>query len=93
MTDEEHARKYAEESISLAVSMTNPMAETIARMSCLYGLTYKNDKIKQLQKQLEQAKKLLNAFLDFESACMENGITIAKDIREQAEQFLKEIEK
>ena len=41
-------------------------------------------------KQIEQAKKLLNAFLDFESVCMENGIKIADDIREQAEQFLKE---
>ena len=37
-------------------------------------------------------RELLNAFLDFESACMENGITIAKDIREQAEQFIKENE-
>lgn len=59
MTDEEHARKYAEESISLAVSMTNPMAETIARLSCLYGLTYKNDEIKKLKEQLEQANNRL----------------------------------
>lgn len=38
----------------------------------------------------KQAKKIIDAFLDFESACMENGMTIAKDIREQAENFIKE---
>lgn len=41
---------------------------------------------------LIKAKNLINAFLDFESACMENGMTIAKDIREEAEEFLKEAE-
>ena len=40
--------------------------------------------------QLEVAKKIINAFLDFESACMENGIKIADNIREQAEQFIGE---
>lgn len=33
----EEARKYAEQSISLAVSMTNPKAETIARYAYMAG--------------------------------------------------------
>lgn len=46
--------------------------------------------IKELWEQLEQAKEIINVFLDFESVCMENGIKIADDIREKAENFLKE---
>ena len=56
MTDEEHARKYARESISLAISMYNPKAEDIAFFACLYGLTYKNDEIKELKQQIEKMK-------------------------------------
>ena len=56
MTDKEHAKKYAEESISLAISMYNPKAEDIAFSACLYGLTYKNDKIKELKQQIEKMK-------------------------------------
>lgn len=56
MTDEEHARKYASESISLAISMYNPKAEDIAFFACLYGLTYKNDEIKELKQQIEKMK-------------------------------------
>lgn len=52
LSDIEHAKKYAEESTSLAISMFNPKAEEIAKWACLYGLTYKNDKIKELQKQI-----------------------------------------
>ena len=44
----------------------------------------------ELWDKIEQAKKIINAFLDFESVCMENGIKIADDIREKAENFLKE---
>lgn len=56
LTDIEHAKKYAEESTSLAISMHNPKAEEIAKWACLYGLTYKNDKIKKLQEENEQLK-------------------------------------
>lgn len=56
MTDEEHARKYASESISLAISMYNPKAEDIAFFACLYGLTYKNNEIKELKQQIEKMK-------------------------------------
>ena len=56
MTDKEHAKKYAEESISLAISMSNPKAEDIAFFACLYGLTYKNPKIKELEQQIEKMK-------------------------------------
>lgn len=57
MTDIEHAKKYAEDSISLATSMMNPHAESIAEYACLYGLTYKNDEIDKLKEENEQLKK------------------------------------
>ena len=56
MTDIEHAKKYAEESISLAISMYNPKAEIIAETACLYGLTYKNKRIVDLEAQNELIK-------------------------------------
>lgn len=56
MTDIEHVKKYAEDSISLAISMYNPKAEMIAEYACLYGLTYKNDEIDKLKKENEQLK-------------------------------------
>jgi len=61
MTDIEHAKKYAEESISLAISMSNPKAEVIAENACLYGLTYKNKRIADLEAQIE---KMLHTFID-----------------------------
>lgn len=61
MTDIEHAKKYAEESISLEISMTNPKAEAIAESACLYGLTYKNKRIAELKAQIE---KMLHTFID-----------------------------
>lgn len=102
MTDEEHARKYAEESISLAISMTNPMAETIASLSCLYGLTYKNDEINKLKKQVEQAKKIIKIFLQLRNGnvsecCRDKECPcdnpVCENINEQAEQFIREVEK
>lgn len=63
MTDIEHAKKYAEESISLAISMYNPKAEIIAETACLYGLTYKNE-------QLTKAKELLLELYDCIPASM-----------------------
>lgn len=82
MTDIEHAKKYAEESISLAISMYNPKAEIIAETACLYGLTYKND-------QLTKAKDLLERFLGLGNLWDLD----CKDyfpLRKEAEQFLKE---
>ena len=52
MTDIEHAKKYAEESISLAISMYNPKAEMIAETACLYGLTYNKEQIDILSKHI-----------------------------------------
>ena len=57
MTDIEHAKKYAEESISLAISMYNPKAEVIAETACLYGLTFRNKQIAELERKLEQTEK------------------------------------
>lgn len=57
MTDIEHAKKYAEDSISLAISMHNPKAEIIAEYACLYGLTYKNDEIDKLKKENEKLRQ------------------------------------
>ena len=59
MTDIEHAKKYAEESISLATSMYNPKAEVIAETACLYGLTFKNKQITDLEDKLANADYLL----------------------------------
>ena len=56
MTDIEHAKKYAEESISLAISMYNPKAEIIAETACLYGLTFKNERIAELEKENAELK-------------------------------------
>ena len=76
LTDVEHAKKYAEESISLAISMYNPKAEEIARMACLYGLTYKNNKIKELQEEIKACK--------FAMAMSEK---VEKQLREQIEKM------
>ena len=56
MTDIEHAKKYAEESISLAISMYNLKAEIIAETACLYGLTFKNERIAELEKENAELK-------------------------------------
>ena len=62
MADIEHAKKYAEESISLAISMYNPKAEIIAETACLYGLTYKNEQIEQLEKENTSLKDALEGY-------------------------------
>lgn len=83
MTDIEHAKKYAEESISLAISMYNPKAEIIAETACLYGLTYKSD---QLTKAKKIIKNLLTLSMPIDYAkCPGPLQKIA-----EAEQFLKE---
>jgi hypothetical protein len=83
MTDIEHAKKYAEESISLATSMYNPRAEKIAELACLYGLTYKNE---QLTKAKEIIKKLIEAIHIWDCKNLE-------EVEAEAEQFLNEVEK
>ena len=85
MTDIEHAKKYAEESISLAISMYNPKAEIIAETACLYGLTYKNE-------QLTKAKEIIGAFITLDYIQLSPSDRIV-DLRDKAEQFIKEIEK
>ena len=55
-----HKAQHAEDSISLVTSMSNPQAESIAMYSCLYGLTFKNEKIKKLR------KKLFDILTDYE---------------------------
>ena len=55
MTDIEHAKKYAEK-ISLTISMYNPKAEIIAENACLYGFTYKNKRIADLEAQIKKMK-------------------------------------
>lgn len=54
MTDIEHAKKYAER-IRLT-SMYNPKAEIIAETACLYGFTYKNKRIADLEAQIKKMK-------------------------------------
>lgn len=44
------------------------------------------------KKRIATAKKLLNHFLDFESAAQENGHKINDSIRQQAESFVEEEE-
>ena len=84
MTDIEHAKKYAEESISLAISMYNPKAEIIAETACLYGLTYKNE-------QLTKAKELLKRYVPYRQITDSKAY---KDLAEETEQFLNsEVEK
>jgi hypothetical protein len=83
MTDAEIAKKYAEDKISLAVSMYNPRAESIAETACLYGLTYKN-------KQLAKAKEIIKTFLGFAEAfgyspSMDKFITEAEQFIENSE--------
>ena len=88
MTDIEHAKKYAEESISLAISMYNPKAEIIAETACLYGLTYKNE-------QLTKAKDLLERLLI--TSCNSDVLNLLPNcsevlrVRVEAEQFLSEV--
>ena len=92
MTDAEIAKKYAEDKISLAVSMYNPGAESIAETACLYGLTYKN---KQLAGAKEIILKLYNAGRDVlmcraEEKAYDNLDEAISD--KSIEQFLKEVE-
>lgn len=68
MTDTEHARQFAQDSISLATSMTNPQAESIAMYSCLHGLTFKKKEIKKLR------KKLFDILADYEIGNYDNNI-------------------
>lgn len=83
MTDIEHAKKYAEESINLAISMYNPKAEIIAETSCLYGLTFKN-------KQIAKAKEIIKGLLDL---LLEEGYkTKFHNEMKEAEQFIKDSE-
>jgi hypothetical protein len=72
MTDIEHAKKYAEESISLAISMYNPKAEIIAETACLYGLTFKNERITELEKENAELKSKVDLSIDCEKA-QKNG--------------------
>lgn len=67
MTDIEHAKQFALDSISLAASMTNPEAESIAMYSCLYGLTFKNQQIKKLR------EKLFNLLSEYEIGNYDNN--------------------
>ena len=85
MTDIEHAKKYAEESISLATSMYNPRAEKIAELACLYGLTYKNE-------QLTKAKKIISEFVEWANWQGNSKCPSFKSIQNKAEQFLKDSE-
>lgn len=84
MTDIEHAKKYAEESISLATSMYNPRAEKIAELACLYGLTYKNE---QLNKAIKHLKDLA-----YVVELGKNELATARILAE-AKKFLNEVEK
>jgi hypothetical protein len=84
MTDIEHAKKYAEESISLATSMYNPRAEKIAELACLYGLTYKNE-------QLTKAKEIIKELVEWANWQGSNCPNF-KNIQDKAEQFLKDNE-
>lgn len=68
MTDIEHARQFALDSISLATSMTNPQAESIAMYSCLHGLTFKKQKIKKIR------KKLFDILVGYEIGNYDNNI-------------------
>ena len=86
MTDIEHAKKYAEESISLAISMYNPKAEIIAETACLYGLTFKNERIAELEKENAELKEALkndkvckcSHYFNFKD--LEKQLTKAKDL-------------
>lgn len=91
MKDEEHARKYARESISLAISMYNPKAEDIAFFACLYGLTYKNNEIKELEQQVEKAVEIIREL----GGIVREGVTChfltdCGEILYRATTFLKE---
>lgn len=102
LTDVEHAKKYAEESISLAISMSNPEAENIAKWSCLYGLTYKNDKIKELQEENEQLKikldeakeiiKMLHSDCYSITECEDTNLGLWEDDLAKAEAFINKKE-
>ena len=82
--------KATSEYIRFLLQENNRLEEELAKMTSVAN-HQQSCNMKRYFK-LEQAKKIINAFLDFESVCMENGIKIADDIREQAEQFLKETE-
>ena len=47
-------------------------------------------KNKELEKEIAEAKEIINAFLDFEASAMERGCYIADDTRRRAEDFIKE---
>ena len=68
MTDTEHARQFAQDSISLTTSMYNPQAETIAMCSCLHGIAFKKQQIKKLR------KKLFDILTDYEIGNYDNNI-------------------
>ena len=82
MTDIEHAKKYAEESISLAISMYNPKAEIIAETACLYGLTFKNERIAELEKENAELKSIAefqqssNMSRHFENKKLKEGLAV-----------------
>ena len=88
MTYVEIAKKYAEDKISLAVSMYNPGAESIAETACLYGLTYKN-------KQLAKAKEIIKILLKYDRGQFFDDRRIYEQYihtRGEAEQFIKDSE-
>lgn len=68
MTNTELAKHFAQDSISLATSMTNPQAESIAMFSCLHGLTFKKKEIEMLR------KKLFDILTDYEIGNYDNNI-------------------
>lgn len=58
MTEAELAKHFAQDSISLATSMTNPQAESIAMFSCLHVLTFKKKEIEEMFMDLHLFLKL-----------------------------------
>lgn len=90
MTDKEHAKKYARESISLAISMHNPKAEDIAFYACLYGLTYKNDEIKKLKEGLEEKIADIKANCDLAIEGRDVKIMELKEQLKKAKEYLKQ---
>ncbi len=49
-------------------------------------------RIAELEKENAEAKKIINAFLDFEASAMERGCYIADDTRRRAEDFIKRVD-
>lgn len=100
MTDIEHAKKYAEDSISLAISMYNPKAEMIAEYACLYGLTYKNDEIDKLKKENEQLQNnnkrirdLIEAERQRQEECNDVHLRQIATLEKENKQLKQQIEK